>query len=179
VNNKTGLVVDLCITIASLPILELWLQAAPNVSFVLDHCGMHYHLVGQPNYQQLLQQWKFGISKIAQYPNLNCKVSGLRPGSKATDDNWCLDSNPQRATFEYVLDSFDVNKLIYCSDWPVSALAFQKHEKHTFIHQYVNQLYQLIQRKYATSTTGDQNHATSVARKIFVNNALRVYNINV
>jgi len=85
----------------------------PNQKFVLDH-------MAKPNIKgREIKVWAEGIEKLAKYPNVYCKVSGL-----VTEADWKywkpVDFYPY---FDVVWDAFGEDRLMLGSDWPVCQLA--------------------------------------------------------
>lgn len=94
---------------AALELVKLF----PNQPFVLDHLAKPLIKDG------LLEGWQQGIRKLAQHPNLSCKVSGM-----VTEANW---ANWKASDFipylEVLVESFGTKRLMYGSDWPVCQVA--------------------------------------------------------
>ncbi|MDH3651618.1 MAG: amidohydrolase family protein [Saprospiraceae bacterium] len=94
---------------------NLFLDAArainhcPDTVFILDHLGNPNVKAGDD------EVWKMGIRKLAQYPNVNCKISGaiVKIGK-----GWTAD---MLKPYVYeVIDSFGFDRIVYGSDWPNS-----------------------------------------------------------
>ena len=92
--------------------LEL-VQQCPGVQFVLDHCAKPAIATGD------LAEWQKGISSIARYENVTCKVSGLV--TEASWSSWTYDD--LRPVLDTVADAFGPERLMFGSDWPVCLLA--------------------------------------------------------
>ena len=94
---------------------SLFLDAAraisrcPDTVFILDHLG-NPNVKGGDN-----EVWKMGISKLAQYPNVNCKISGaiVKIGKSWT-------AEMVKPFVHHVIDSFGFDRIIFGSDWPNS-----------------------------------------------------------
>ncbi len=85
----------------------------PNVHFVLDH-------IAKPLIKaQELQPWADDIRRLAELPNVHCKVSGM-----VTEANW---QHWEKADFRPYLDTvfeaFGTERIMYGSDWPVCLVA--------------------------------------------------------
>lgn len=94
--------------------------------FIIDH-------MAKPDIKNAnFDQWSVGINKIAQYPNVYCKVSGL-----VTEADW---KSWKKEDFYYFLDNvvaaFGVSRLMFGSDWPVSLLAASYHDVLSIPEQY-------------------------------------------
>jgi L-fuconolactonase len=85
----------------------------PRQRFVLDHLGKPPILKGE------LEPWKADISKLAVYPNVWCKLSGM-----VTEADWKNWSDEDLLPYlEAVLEAFGPDRLMVGSDWPVCTLA--------------------------------------------------------
>lgn len=106
-----GLAFDLCVRPRQLEAVAALVSACPQTQFVLDHCGAPDVAGGA------LDAWREGIRLLAQRPNVACKFSGL--GSLADP---AQPLTPQvRPVFEHCLECFYPERLLWGSDWPVSA----------------------------------------------------------
>jgi L-fuconolactonase len=85
----------------------------PSLTFVLNHIAKPPIASGQT------AGWAEQISKLADFPNVFCKVSGMV--TEAGRQHW------QLADFvpfvEHVLNSFGSERILFGSDWPVCLLA--------------------------------------------------------
>jgi L-fuconolactonase len=85
----------------------------PSLTFVLNHIAKPPIASGQT------AGWAEQISKLADFPNVFCKVSGM-----VTEADW---QHWQSADFvpyvEHVLDCFRDERILFGSDWPVCLLA--------------------------------------------------------
>ncbi|MFY8215585.1 MAG: amidohydrolase family protein [Chthoniobacterales bacterium] len=102
---------DLCVLARQLPLATALAEQCPNVQFVLDHCGV-------PDVKgKTFDPWKADLARIAQLPNVVCKVSGLvayaAPG-------WTTDD--LRPWFEHTVACFGWERVMWGSDWPVCTL---------------------------------------------------------
>lgn len=100
---------DLCVLARQLPIgLEL-AKACPQVTFVLDHCGV-------PNVRDReLDPWRADIAALAKLPNVACKISGIV--AYADPAGWTVDD--LRPFVEHVIAVFGWDRVVWGSDWPV------------------------------------------------------------
>lgn len=106
-----GFPFDLCLRGDQLHIASRLARLAPDVTFVLDHCG-NPDIKGQG-----LDPWRGQLSKIAAFPNVICKVSGIvshcAPG-------WTAET--LRPYVEHVIASFGWDRVVWGSDHPVATL---------------------------------------------------------
>lgn len=85
----------------------------PNQPFVIDHLAKPFIRQG------IFEDWKQQMQLIAQNPNVSCKLSGLV--TEADWQNWKPDDF--KIYIEVVLESFDADRVMFGSDWPVCLLA--------------------------------------------------------
>jgi L-fuconolactonase len=85
----------------------------PNVHFVLDHIAKPLIKKGE------IQPWANDIRRLAELPNIHCKVSGM-----VTEADW---QNWEKADFrpylDVVFEAFGTERLMFGSDWPVCLVA--------------------------------------------------------
>lgn len=110
---RFGLCYDVLIHAHQLPEAIEFVQALPEVGFVLDHLGKPPIEAGQ------LEPWSTELRRLARAPNVCCKVSGL-----VTEASW-NDWRPADLTpfLDVVVESFGAQRLLVGSDWPVCTLA--------------------------------------------------------
>lgn len=145
-----GLSYDICVLDRQLPIAINLVQKCPDVTFILDHCGV-------PRIKdRILDPWRSDIAELAKYPNVYCKVSGLV--AYADPAHWTVED--LRPYVEHVLSCFGWNRVMFGSDWPVCTLS-------ATYRQWVETLRML------THAAGELNQT-----KLFRDNALRVYRLD-
>lgn len=140
---------DLCVLARQLPIgLEL-VRNCPNVSFILDHCGV-------PDVKsRALDPWRQHIRDLSGEPNVTCKISGIVAYADA--QNWTTEH--LRPFFEHVVDCFGWDRVVWGSDWPVCTLTAP-------LGRWV-----AAARELAANATPDQQD------RLFRRNAERVYRL--
>lgn len=141
---------DLCVLARQLPIAISLASMCPDVTFILDHCG-----VPQVK-ERVLDPWRSHIVEIASLSNVYCKVSGLV--AYADSERWS--ENDLRPYVEHVISSFGWDRVLFGSDWPVCTLS-------AAYQQWVETL------RLLTQGAGDVNQ-----RKLFYDNAIRVYRLD-
>jgi L-fuconolactonase len=106
-----GLTFDLCATHDQLPAVAALIDACPGTTFVLDHLGKPPVSTGR------LDPWRADLARIASFPNVACKLSGLAteaaPGWRAAD---------VRPYLAHALEVFGPKRCMIASDWPVATL---------------------------------------------------------
>jgi L-fuconolactonase len=85
----------------------------PELRLVIDHLG------SPPIRTAGWEPWASLMKGLAEYPNVNVKVSGL--GTLADWDSWTpADMQPY---VDFALEQFGPSRLLFGGDWPVSVLA--------------------------------------------------------
>jgi predicted TIM-barrel fold metal-dependent hydrolase len=107
----TGLNFDLCVLPHQIGKATALADLAPDVSFVLDHCGVPDIKGGGHDV------WKGPVAEIARRPNVTIKLSGI-PAYGAED--WTLED--LKPYFAHVAEAFGFERMVWGSDWPVCTL---------------------------------------------------------
>ena len=102
---------DICIRHAQLPAATELVEACPDTVFVLDH------LAKPPVAAGLLDPWREHMTRMADHPNVSCKLSGL--ASEAAPEWHDADVVPY---LEHALEVFGPARCMVGSDWPVLSL---------------------------------------------------------
>jgi len=144
-----GLSFDLCLKHWQLPAVTELVGRCPDTAFILDH-------LGKPDIKQgTLDPWQADLRRLAELPNVACKVSGMV--TEADHAAWQpADLAPFLAV---VLDAFGEDRILFGSDWPVTLLA------------------STYTRWYETLATLTAHLPLSARRKLWAENARRVYRI--
>ncbi|RDC64922.1 amidohydrolase family protein [Adhaeribacter pallidiroseus] len=108
-----GLTYDILIFPRHLPVAAQFVEQFPEQQFVLDHLAKPFIK------KATLQPWAENLKKLAAYPNVSAKLSGLV--TEADWDNW----QPQdlKPYLDIALEAFGSERLLIGSDWPVCRLA--------------------------------------------------------
>jgi len=85
---------------------------APDVAFVLDHCGVPDIKGGSEH------PWRGHMTEIARRPNVTAKISGVV--AYANPDNWTVET--LKPYVEHTIGAFGWNRVVWGSDWPVCTL---------------------------------------------------------
>lgn len=110
--SGTGLTFDLCALPHQLPIVAALADCAPDVRFVLDHCGIPDIKAGD------MAAWRANLSDIARRPNITGKLSGII--AYADPDTWTIETI--RPYAEHMIGAFGFARMVWGSDWPVCTL---------------------------------------------------------
>jgi predicted TIM-barrel fold metal-dependent hydrolase len=145
-----GLSFDLCVRADQLAEAIQVVRAAPEVSFILDHCGV-------PDVKnRALDPWRDHMREIASSPNVIGKVSGVV--AYADRERWTpSDLEP---FVRHTIDCFGWDRVMFGSDWPVCTLAAS-------LRQWVEALRAIV---------ADADEA--LQRRLFHDNAERVYRLD-
>ena len=108
-----GLTFDLVAFPKHLPYLPELVGRHTGLNFVIDH------MAKPPLASQNLDDWARGMEKVAAFPNVFCKVSGLltevAPGASRPE--------AMRPAIQIGVDLFGFDRLMFGGDWPISLLA--------------------------------------------------------
>lgn len=102
---------DLCVRHDQLGIGQKLAEKAPEVSFILDHCGVP-DILGAG-----LDPWRDNIRAIALLPNLSAKISGI---VAYAGPDWTLETI--RPYVEHIIACFGWDRVVWGSDHPVVTL---------------------------------------------------------
>lgn len=100
----------------SLPDVARLAEMIPDLRIVIDHVS-NVKINGGP----VDAAWERDMRAVAQHRNVNAKVSGLVEGSGRRDGKAPRDLAFYRPTFDVIWEAFGEDRLIYGSNWPVSA----------------------------------------------------------
>ena len=111
--SEFGLTYDILIYPRHLPAAAELAELFPRQRFVLDHLAKPSIKTGE------ITLWESGIRKLAQFPNVFCKLSGL-----VTEADWKGWKPAQLKPYlDTVFHGFGPERLMIGSDWPVCTLA--------------------------------------------------------
>jgi L-fuconolactonase len=107
-----GLSFDLCMRPSDLKDAARLIDACPDTTFILDHCG------GAEVFASDLTPWKRDLTAVARRGNVSCKVSGIVASIKGR--SW----RPEDLApiINHVLAEFGPDRVIFGGDWPVCTL---------------------------------------------------------
>ncbi len=108
----TGLTFDLCMFPHQHERAMQLIDLAPDVQFVLDHCGVP-DIKGQKEHP-----WRETMVEIARRPNVVGKVSGVV--AYTDTESWTLET--LRPWVEHTIGVFGWDRVVWGSDWPVCTL---------------------------------------------------------
>lgn len=108
----TGLTFDLCVLPRQMKQAIALADLAPDVQFVLDHCGVP-DIKGDGEHP-----WREQIAELARRQNVTAKISGVV--AYADSDGWTVET--LRPYVEHTIESFGWDRVVWGSDWPVCTL---------------------------------------------------------
>lgn len=108
----TGLTFDLCVLPRQISKAIALVDLAPDVQFILDHCGVPDIKGGG------LDPWREQMTEIARRPNVSGKISGVV--AYADPDSWTVED--LRPYVEHTIGVFGWDRVVWGSDWPVCTL---------------------------------------------------------
>lgn len=103
---------DLCVLARQLPLAIELVDACPEVTFILDHCGVPDIAGGA------FDSWARGIRELSKREQVVCKISGL-PTYCAPEAGGVEILRPW---VEYSIDCFGWDRVLFGGDWPVCNL---------------------------------------------------------
>ncbi len=114
--SEAGLALDVLGSPEQLPQMARLAAALPDLRIVIDHCA-NVRIDGQAP----PEAWRAGLAACARHPNVFMKVSGLVEGTGKTDGTTPLDTAFYRPVLDAIWEAFGQDRLIFGSNWPVSA----------------------------------------------------------
>jgi L-fuconolactonase len=112
-----GLTLDVLVRTAELPQVAALAKALPGLEIVIDHCA-NVRVDGQAP----PEDWLRALDACARHPHVNLKVSGLVEGTGCNDGTAPADPARYAPVLDAVWSRFGPERVIYGSNWPVSAL---------------------------------------------------------
>lgn len=111
--EEFDLAYDILIYARHLPVAAEFVEKFPHHRFVLDH-------LAKPLIKaQKIEDWARGIRRLAEFPNVFFKLSGL-----VTEADWkCWKPQDITPYLEVAFDAFGPARLMIGSDWPVCLVA--------------------------------------------------------
>lgn len=110
---------DLCMRPTELADGAKLVSLCPDTRFIVDHCGNgDPHAWGRGDAKtkpsHTVEQWKRDMAKLASYPRVVCKISGI---VARMPEGWQPDD--LAPAINYCLDTFGPDRVMFAGDWPV------------------------------------------------------------
>jgi L-fuconolactonase len=144
-----GLSFDISIKPVSMKPTIHMIKECPGTQFIIDH-------LGKPDIRnRSLDEFRLAMEKLAFFPNVTAKVSGLI--TEADKDDWNIEH--LLPYIKHAIQCFGFDRLLFGSDWPVVLLAgsFEK---------WVNALQEIL-----------NDCSPEELNKLFHDNAVRIYKL--
>jgi len=127
--REFGLTYDLLLFPKHLPIAVELVAEFPSQPFVLDHIAKPVIREGQ------LSPWREDLMRLAQFPNVLCKLSGM-----VTEAKW-KQWRPEdfHRYLDIVVEAFGADRVMTGSDWPVCTLSGDYVSTMNLVIDYVRQ----------------------------------------
>ena len=111
--EKYSYTYDILILAEQLKYMPEFISKFPNQRLVIDHLAKPAIAAGE------IANWKKDIERVAIYPNVSCKISGMV--TEADLKGW----KPEdlRPYIDVVVNAFGTKRIMYGSDWPVCLAA--------------------------------------------------------
>lgn len=121
---------DILIFPRQLPAALALVEKFPEQRFVIDHCA-------KPGIRKKeMEPWAEDLKKIAQHPNVYCKLSGLLTEAKWKE--WSAgDFYPY---LDVVFEAFGTGRLMFGSDWPVMLLSGMYVQWKSLLEKYMEKI---------------------------------------
>lgn len=102
----------------------------PEQRFILDH------IAKPPIKEGIIDEWKVGLKRLAQFPNVYCKLSGM-----VTEADWTNWEPAHLAPYlDVVFNAFGPDRLMIGSDWPVCTLVAKYQRVMAIVLTYISAL---------------------------------------
>ena len=142
---------DLCMRPGELLDAVRLVDSCPQTRFILDHCG---NLPVTSTDMELRRLWEEGICELAKREAVTCKISGIVATARS---DW--QSGDLADVVSFCLDGFGEDRVCFGGDWPVCTLKAS-------YSQWVDALKWIV-----------RNRSPQFKRKLFHDNALRIYRL--
>lgn len=110
--GKRSLTFDLCVSEQQYSACYELITHCPDTIFVIDHCGRPQ--IAEHNFKD----WQSSLKKLADCPNVYCKLSGIIEQLSPQDDAFAK----LAPYFDACLELFGSRRILWGSDWPVCEL---------------------------------------------------------
>ena len=128
--RQFDLTYDLLLFPKHIPAAVRLVEEFPEQLFVLDH-------IAKPSIAQgLISPWREDLQRLAQFPNVSCKLSGMV--TEAKWKQWQPDD--YRPYLDTVVEAFGSDRLMIGSDWPVCILSSDYASTMQLVIEYIQQL---------------------------------------
>ena len=121
---------DILIFERHLPQTIQFVDQHPNQTFILDHIAKPKIGLNE------LSPWREEITRLAERPNVYCKLSGM-----VTEADYTRWTDEQLQPYlDTVLEAFGPHRLMFGTDWPVCLVAASYSRWLEVIHEFISEL---------------------------------------
>ena len=125
--GEFDLAYDILIYTRHLPVAAELVERFPSQRFVLDHLAKPPIKAGE------IEQWAAGVRRLAEFPNVYCKLSGL-----VTEADWQAWKPAHIHPYlDVAFEAFGPKRLMIGSDWPVCLVAASYSRAINVVKEYV------------------------------------------
>ncbi|HEY1678523.1 MAG TPA: amidohydrolase family protein [Candidatus Sulfotelmatobacter sp.] len=133
--EEFDLAYDVLIYARHLPLASEFVKRFPRQRFVLDH------MAKPPIKTREIGPWSDGIRRLAEFPNVYCKISGLV--TEADWQHWTLDAITPY--IDVAFEAFGPDRLMFGSDWPVCLVAASYRQVVASLKDYIQRFSPAVQ----------------------------------
>jgi L-fuconolactonase len=128
--EEFDLAYDILIYAKHLPVAAEFVRKFPRQRFTLDHMAKPPIKAGE------IAGWADGIRRLAEFPNVFCKISGL-----VTEADW-RHWNPEQVVpyIDVAFEAFGPTRLMIGSDWPVCLVAGSYSQVMNVVKEYIKSM---------------------------------------
>jgi L-fuconolactonase len=128
--NQHSYTYDILIYPNQLPAAIEFVRKFPDQRFVIDH------LAKPPIKAKRMEPWKTNMIEMARFENVYCKLSGM-----VTEADWKNWNEADLCPYmDIIFNAFDIDHIMYGSDWPVCLLATTYEMQYQIIVNYISKL---------------------------------------
>lgn len=121
---------DVLIYSRQLPEAIRFVKNFPDQKFVIDHIAKP--VISKNEWKP----WAKGMTEIAQFENVYCKVSGM-----VTEANWLSWTEETfKPYLDFVFEKFGTKRIMYGSDWPVCLVAASYEQQLSIVQNFISKL---------------------------------------
>ena len=159
--GSLGMTFDICIAPNDLHEAVELVKQCPDTRFIIDHCGnadpkafLSRRSDGEAEPGHSADDWRRDMSRLAEFPNTVCKISGI---VVRAPKQW--EADHLAPVVNHCLDAWGADRVVFGSDWPVCLL-------NASLQQWYEALCQIV----SSRPEADQ-------QKLFFDNAQQLYRL--
>ena len=166
--EQRGMCLDIMLSFPQMPELADFAKEVPNLPIILNHIGGLSRVgIYADKGEEVVTEWRNGIAKLAECPNITVKLGGL--GMPRMGFDWHTRTNPigskelaesMSPWMNYCIEQFGPNRSMFESNFPP--------DKVSFSYNVMYNAFKLLSKGFSDSERADMFHGV----------AARVYRIN-